>query len=447
MSANGVKGESIDERAADYRRLYDAGVRAVRVDISWLDVEEPGEPLGDFKFTETDAEIEAIRQAGLKAIGILAYGHPDYSALGSAVAATPLSGGLPPFAIGGARAFPPDDPADFARYAHATAAHYGDEVLAWEVWNEQNEGWRFWAPREDPPAYARLLCEAYRAVKAADPGTPVLYGGVFFPALPGGVPGMSGPEFLQATYDADPQLGSCFDVMAYHPYPYPFTAPELDVPIRGSVLSAADQMRAVLARNGDADKPLWITEVGWPTNRRAYGVSEAKQAEYVARMQAATFAQGLPALTWYTAGDEADASGLNQEAAFGFLRADGSPKPAYQALSTFSRVFEGAQFETDRSSELGLPAGEPLTGGRAFALEYARGTTRITALWLAGESVAEAQGPFAAGAEETLEVRLPVSSPSVRLVDHLGGEQVAEAHDGEVVLELGPGPVYVVDGE
>ena len=40
------------------------------------------------------------------------------------------------------------------------------------------------------------------------------------------VPAARMPNATSGSLDA---LGRCFDVMAYHPYPYPFTAPELDV--------------------------------------------------------------------------------------------------------------------------------------------------------------------------------------------------------------------------
>jgi hypothetical protein len=275
----------------------------------------------------------------------------------------------------------------------------------------------------------------------------VAYGGVFFPAL-AELPGTSGPTFLEQTYAANPRLGRCFDALAYHPYPYPFTSPEVDVPIRGSVLAAADVMKGVLARHGDGSKPLWITEIGWPTHDRAYGVKEEKQAQYSARMQAATFAQGLPLLAWYTYGDYEDPSGLNQEAWFGFFRPDGSPKPSYTALRTFARVFRGARFQADRSRALGLPPGELNTGGRGFALEYRTRAARITALWYANESAAEAQGQSSGDSMAnpgSIRVRLPVAAPVVKVVDYLGRSRTLAAAKGAVTIDAGPGPQYVVD--
>jgi hypothetical protein len=439
------------DHAAAYRRLYEMGVRAVRLDFTWAYVESRR---GVYDWSDRDREVGLARGAGLQVIGILCCGNKLYSTPGAAADQTPVGsgGGLPPFGVGWSALFPPDDPADYARFAHAAAAHFAGRVGAWEVWNEENEGYRFWEPREDPAAYGRLLCAAHDAVRQADTDAPVLFGGVFFPAVPttgtgtAGAPGMSGPDFVKAAYAADPRLGRCFDVMAYHPYPYPFTSPELDVPVRGSVLAAADAMRAAMP---DA-KPLWITEVGWPTHAATYGVSEAKQAQYSARMAAATFAQGVPVLTYYTYGDAADPTGgANQEAWFGFFRPDGSAKPSSTALSVFAHTVSGTRFRRDLSAQLGLPAGGNTTGGRGFALRYVSAWRTVTAVWLATESVAEGQGALPDGGTLTppsQRVEVPVRGSEATLVSMLGERSVVRVHRGVVAVRAGPSPRYVIAG-
>jgi hypothetical protein len=442
-----LPGNTVAERTANYRKLYAAGVRAIRLDLNWTAVEPAGPPLHDYDFAGVDREVKAITDAGLEVIGLLGYGHPDYSTVGGAIAKTPFAGGFPPFYVGNSMYFPPDNPADFGAFAGAVARHYAPtgHFIGWEIWNEENEGWRFWEPHEDPAAYAKLLCAAHSAIKPADPKTPVAFGGVFYPAV-AGAPGMSGPDFVRAAYQFDHGLGRCFDAMAYHPYPYPFTAPELDVPIRGSVLAAADGMRAALPA-GDRSKPLWITEVGWPTHDRTYGVPEDKQAQYIARTALASFAQSIPVVNFYTYGDYADPTGANQEAWFGFVRPDGSYKPSYVALATFSETFRGARFDRDLSSRLGMPPGALMTGGRGFALRYSRGGTLITAVWLANESVAEGQGPAPKGGtlEASHRVVIPVRGQTAELVDYLGHSRSVAAKGGKITLDAGPGPQYVVD--
>jgi hypothetical protein len=39
-----------------------------------------------------------------------------------------------------------------------------------------------------------------------------------------------------------------------------------------------------------------------------------------------------------------------------------------------------------------------------------------------------------------------VAAARVRVVDYLGGERTLQAVAGGVMLQLGPGPLYVVDG-
>ena len=453
FSQNFVAGETLEERTDSYRRLYRAGVRAIRLEINWQVSEPKGAPLHDYDFSWRDREVKAIRRAGLDVIGLLAYGHPDYSVLGGVEDETPVAPGIPPFYNLRSEYFPPDDPMDFAGFARAAASYFGNEVIGWEIWNEQNGGWRFWPPHEDPAAYAELLCAAHQELKEVDRRTPVVFGGLFFPGVPPGIPGMSASQFVAAAYNHEPELGRCYDAMAYHPYAYPFTAPEVEVPIRGSVLSAADQMRAVLKQHGDEDKPLWITEIGWPTHDVTYGVPEHKQAQYVARMQAASFAQGVPVLTWYTYGDFDDPSGgASQEAWFGFFRTDGSPKPAFRALRTFHRHFRRSRFARDRSAELGLPEGELLSGGRGFALGFRRRDpngrrTRITALWLACESALDGQNAAGSGcsAPTSRTVALPVDGRGAKVFGFLGEGRFVEASSGRIHLEIGPDPLYVLD--
>ena len=444
----GIDGTTAAERQAAYRRLRHLGARAIRFDFNWAAIERPGRPLRDYDFSAFDREVRIIRRAGLGLIGVLAYGHPDYSRLGAVSQALGTGFGVPPFGIGAAQFYPPDDPADFAHYARATARHFHRDVFAWEVWNEQNGGWRFWPPHEDPAAYGRLLCSTADAVRDVDPAIPVLFGGVFFPGVPPGLPGMSGPQFVRAAYDADPALGRCFDVMAYHPYAYPFTSPESPVPVRGSVLNAQQGMRDALPP-ADRDKPLWITEVGWPTHA-AYGVPENKQAQYLARTLAVSFARGLRLVNLYTYGDFADPTGeLNQEAHFGIYRADGTPKPAARAVRTLWAVLRGTRFQADLSRRLDLPPRGAIGGsGGGYALRFAAPSgRRVTALWIAGETAISDQGPGggAASDEPPTAVRLPVRGRRVVVVDHLGGRRMVAAKAGSIVLEIGGGPQYVVE--
>jgi len=446
-----VRGRTEAQRTASYRRLRAMGVRAIRMDFRWIEVEPVGPPLHDYRWRALDAEVRAIRRAGLKILGIIDYGHPDYSRAGGEAYRRGQKG-TPPFGVGDPQYYPVDDPRSFASYASAVARRYRGQVIGWEVWNEENGGWRFWEPKEDPVAYGKLLCATHAALKRVDRRVPVVFGGLFFPPL-GGKVGTGGVKFLAQTLDRGGRaVRRCFDAVAYHPYPYPFTSPEAQVSDRGSVAGAASQLRAVLRRRGLGSVPLWNTEVGWPTNPRGNGVTEARQARYTARLQLLSWALRVPVLTWYTWGDYSDPKGQNQEAHFGFFRANGSPKPARRALVVLQRELGGRGWRlvADRSRALRLPRGRRGVD-EGFALQFAgpRGR-RLLALWYANERPPAGTDPFAKVEPGTppraIGVRVPPGATRgrVRAIDLLGRSRaIMRTRDGALHLRVGQDPVYL----
>lgn len=445
-----VRGRTEAQRTASYRRLRAMGVRAIRIDFRWIEVEPVGAPLHDYRWRALDSEVRAIRRADLKVLGILDYGHPDYSRAGGEAYRRGQQG-APPFGVGDPQYFPVDDPRSFARYAAAVARRYRGQVIGWEVWNEENGGWRFWEPKEDPLAYGRLLCATNAALKRVDRNVPVVFGGLFFPPL-GGKIGTGGARFLAQTLDRGGRgIGACFDAVAYHPYPYPFTSPEAQAQDRGSVAGAASQLRSVLQRRGLRSKALWNTEVGWPTNPRGNGVTEARQARYAARLQLLSWALRVPVLTWYAWGDYSDPGDQNQEAHFGFFRADASAKPARRALVVLKRELGGRgwRYVANRTRALGMPRGRRGVG-EGFALEFlAPRGRRLVALWYANERPPAGSNPFARVEPGTpprsIAVRMrPDTASGVRVVDVLGRRvPVLRTRGGNLHLRVGQDPLYV----
>jgi len=444
INANFVRGDTAAERVASYRRLRAAGVRVVRVDFNWTSLEPIGLPLHDYRWRAQDREVRIIRRAGLRVLGILAYGHPDYSIAGGEAYRNGQQP-IPPFGIGDPQYYPVDEPSTFARFAGDVAHRYRRDVWGWEVWNEENQGWRFWEPLEDPTAYGRLLCAAHSSVRQSDRHAPVALGGMFFPPFVG----TGGVEFLDQVLTAGgSRVGRCFDAVGYHPYPYPFTSPESVVAGRGSVISAAAQLRRVLRDHGLAHKPLWNTEVGWPTNPAGNGVTERRQARYVARLALLSWARRVPVLTWYTWGDYRDPSGTNQEAHFGFFRDDGRRKPAFRALETLHRLLGGRGWRIagNRSRALGLPRG---SGGvdRGYALQF-RGPhgRRLLAVWYANEQPPADPSPLArvepGTPSQRIAVRVPIEAPAT-VTRLLGSRRRVPSRGGQVRLRVGQDPVFV----
>ncbi len=206
---------------------------------------------------------------------------------------------------------------------------YGDYVDAWEIWNEQNIA-RFWPGGPDPAAYAGLLKAAYPAVKAGDPSSKVLFGGL----------SQNDYAFVEAAYAAGAK-GS-FDVMATHPYacasPEAINRRANGRMTKGS-FPAYRELRASMLARGDA-KPIWFTEFGWSTTSKACGVSEATQADYLRR--AFKYVEQDPYVevaTWYDFRNNFfDHDADESEAQYGLLRTDFSEKPAYRAFKAYRRM-------------------------------------------------------------------------------------------------------------
>jgi hypothetical protein len=155
-------------------------------------------------------------------------------------------------------------------------SHYSSRqnpIRHWEIWNEEDLCVQGFCPRIDPEPYGRILVDAYHAIKAIDPGSTVVLGGI----SPKGFEYTD--NYLQELYTTDAiqahysQHGyHPFDVVGCHPYPEIFSAPD---PGLANVLN--DKIKAVMNANSDSAKKVWLTEMGW----NSFYVSERQQADYL----------------------------------------------------------------------------------------------------------------------------------------------------------------------
>lgn len=225
---------------------------------------------------------------------------------------------------------PPDDPhvADFAKFATFLATRYGPMgVHSWEVWNEPNIQ-PFWATGADPVRYTALLKAACAAIKQADSAAVVITAGLAPAGSDGG--NLTPMDFLSGIYAAGAK-GS-FDAVGMHPYTFPGMPNATD----GSAYwwTKMDDLRAIMAANGDGDKKVWMTEYGAPTNGPPDSgkVTEAKQAAMLDAAYALNRAAGWAGpLFWYDLRDSGTEVGTIENF-FGLVRPDGSYKPAYATM-------------------------------------------------------------------------------------------------------------------
>jgi hypothetical protein len=270
--------------------MREAGIDWLRTGFVWNQIEpQPGE----FVFTRPDRVVAAAHEAGVKILGTL---H-----------------GPPPWAR------PHMEHLDAWRnYVQTTVSRYRGRVAAWQVWNEPNLS-SFW-PDFNPEHYAQLLRETHPIIKAADPEALVVWGATSKLDFP----------FIDTALTHAQGL---FDIMTIHPYGHGDPgAPEAYIP------GALKDLRRLMDRHGVADRPIWFTEWGWPTHHARRGVTPHEQAQYLTRAYLLALHHGLERGFWYEMQDAGPEDTAEAEQSFGIARFDLTPKPAYHAYQTLTRL-------------------------------------------------------------------------------------------------------------
>jgi len=333
--AMGSGSTTMSSTALD-RRLSDAesvGVGWVRVGLSWAAV-QPYSPLAS-DWGAFDRVVAAAGSHHLKVLAVVGF-TPGWARPRDCAEYTCA----------------PDHPAQFAAFVKTAAARYGDQVAAWEIWNEPNLE-MFWQPAPNAAQYAQLLSLTASAVHSAVPGATVISGGLAM--VPSSSRNVSGLDFLTWVCQRGGLAG--VDGVGLHPYSSPVP------PSYYATWSGWSQMwqtpvsaETILQGCGEGDKPLWLTEYGAPTNgpgpastpsnyelsSNPNHVDEALQAEMAS--QSVSIAAGSPdvaALFWYTDEDSATFAFSNQ-GFYGLRTASGAAKPAWSALkSALAQVTQG----------------------------------------------------------------------------------------------------------
>ncbi len=160
----------------------------------------------------------------------------------------------------GSRA-PPDDLQDFVNYATAVASRYRGRISHYQIWNEPNIYPEWGNNPIDPAGYAELLCRSYQALKEVDPNIVVISGAIAPTIALDGTRDLSDLVFLQALYDHGG--GACFDVLSAQGYG--LRSGPTDRRLRATSVNAARHTyyRDIMVRNGDAHKPIWLSEAAW----------------------------------------------------------------------------------------------------------------------------------------------------------------------------------------
>ena len=288
----------------------------------WSDI-EPTE--GNWQFAVYDGLVKRATDADIPILGILAYAMKRVAS-----AAAGMQGD--PWALSFC---PPDNIDQFATFVGTVVARY-PQVLYWEVWNEPNTTY-FWRPSPDPSRYLELLKASYAAIKAANPKAVVVLGGLSPGTGNGQVNTMSASSFLETVYQDGGE--NYFDAVGFHPY-NDGVSPDL------YLADYVNSVHDVMTQYGDANKKLWVTEIGSFVGTQGNAFSETQQADYLSRAFTILYSMdSVERVYWYNLKDYSDPAtpvpsspptacgpGTGPPVDYGLFRYDGSARSAAEAF-------------------------------------------------------------------------------------------------------------------
>lgn len=325
-----------------------AGIYWIRQQIAWSDMHDRS---GQIFWGELDRIVEDSHNAGVNLL---------ISVVRSPSWATPNgSNGLPAREHFGT----------FADFMGQMAARYRGRVQAYQIWNEQNRACENGGDCSrdggvggqvvDASYYVDMLAEAYNAIKANDPYAIVVSGAPTSTETNRADIAISDVEFQRQMF-TNPKFRAHVDVISVHPggqyNPPDAMWPEQPGPgpnwqaSREFYFRRVEDIRAMMVRNGMEDRQIWMTEFGWatPNNTPGYeygnSTSFERQAEWIVRAfqkgryEYAPWMGGMFlwnlnfAVPWRAYGNE-----LHEQASFGVLNGDWSPRPSYLALQSMPK--------------------------------------------------------------------------------------------------------------
>jgi hypothetical protein len=367
-------GLALMERAAQMAR--DAGVKWSREDFSWGRIERQR---GQFDWTYYDNLLACARRNGITVYAIVGY----------------WTGWTKPYTSEGIE--------DYVRFLKVMVRRYHQEIKQWEIWNEPNIF--FWDGPKD--LYAQLLTKSYAAIKEIDPEAQVL--------------GLSTAGIDKKFISRMLELQAPFDILTIHPYRTHLN----DLAFIEDLKNVSDQVKLPEGKR----RPVWLTEMGWATHtphntlRQDFAPNTLRaQAEFIARSYLCAIVSGVePKTFWYDFRNDGD-DPIYFEHQMGIVYNDFTPKPAYLAYATLTRVLRGKRLVGP------VPAPQ---GVLAFDFKPTAGNSGETiAFW---SPQADAQ------------VEFPTPAQRVTRINGVGEQSELQAQAGKVSIELKKGaPVYLL---
>jgi hypothetical protein len=328
----GIQGQFIDPNQDTFVGwAADLGVGWIKQQIDWNTIEyEPGQ----YRWVEVDRLVDLAQARGFKIL--------------FSVARAPGFSRPEPVEEDG----PPADFALLERFMLELSTRYRGRVAAYEIWNEPNLR-REWRGFDLSAAqFVELIRTGAHSIRQGDPSAVIISGAPGVTGINDRINAIDDRVFLREMIAAG--VADWVDAIGAHPYGAANPPDERVSDTNHKVssynnhpsfffLDTLEDYHTILILAG-IDKPIWMTEVGWPSIETfgnvetpgwdyAREVSERDQAAYLLRAIALRRDRPWlgPMFIWNL--NVAWLLGpVRPESAYSLIRPDGSLRPAYKQL-------------------------------------------------------------------------------------------------------------------
>lgn len=307
----------------DFRLMQEAGIGSVRLPIYWSSVQSKPPTEAESDWSGFDREVTLAAEEEIEVMPFV-WGTPAWAA--DQLIDLPVRSAWQRWG--------------WSRLLRQAAKRYGPEgifwrenprlpympIRRWEIWNEPNIV--TFADPVDPLEFAKLIRISGRALHGVDPGAKVIVGGFFGRPLQV-PPNVASGDFLARLYRAR-DIRRYFDGVALHPY----------VARARAMGGQLENLRRIMRRNGDARKPILVTELGWgsrsgPTRWERGLQGQASQlSQAFAMLSANRVRWRIGGVWWFTWTDEGGGCLFCRSA--GLLTESRRAKPAWYRFNAWT---------------------------------------------------------------------------------------------------------------
>ena len=351
LTGFGIQGEF---RRPDDSRLGDlitgAGLNWVKQQIPWQEVENRP---GVYNWGPTDRFVNTMRGKGLNILLSVVKAPDFYKAEASKRGTTH------------GRPHSPEPLRDFMR---EMAARYKGRVQAYEIWNEENLSLE-WGTFSDASysQFIQLMKNGYWGVKESDPNAIVVLGAPTPTGVVNNNIAIDDAIYLRRIFDFNNgEVFNYFEALGVHPNGGP-NAPDdwvgsahnSNAKCNGGwsthpsfFFDRYKELYNMMAARGHPEKTVWFTEFGWATIGGPGGPaapakgyeyarcnSETDQANFLVRSFAKVRAESpyVTHMIIWNLNFQQVVPNTDEKWAFGILRSDLSPRPAYNAIKAMPK--------------------------------------------------------------------------------------------------------------